>query len=204
MVFDTSPPASSTSSSSTTTDRILSFDRMFPPHEASGIELTLSDERDLSQIDGSQRPQAPKWKMISKRRQSCNTDMYASAASRYHRLKTPTTINPLSISDETSPPTMTSNFEKFHQKYTNEDLKCFQAPNSASVSTRRSTTDCNDLLSFHQRSNSIEQPNTSLLSIVDEEARDPIWQSSGRKDKNIINSRPIFIVSVLLFFLHSR
>ena len=97
MVFDTSSPPSSSSS----TDRVGAFDRMFNTSQhSSTIELPLSDERDLLQIEAAnkqqqqqqQQQQPSKWKMMSKRRQSCANDMYATA-SRYHRLKPPPTIN---------------------------------------------------------------------------------------------------------------
>ena len=177
MVFDTSPTRSSSSNI-----RLLSFERMFPPSDSTVIDLPLSDERELSQIEASQKQQqtqAPKWKMISKRRQSCTNDMYASAASRYHRLKTTTPTNPLLTSDDTLPSPLVSNLDKFQLKNPTDDLKCVPNSSSSSIVSRRSTTDCNDLLSFHQRPSQSESNNTNLLAIVDEELRDSTWPSSG-------------------------
>lgn len=174
MVFDTSsPPASSTS-----TGRVYPLDRMLNPSHSSAIELPLSDERDLSQIEAANKQSQPsKWKMMSKRRQSCTNDMYATA-SRYHRLKPPSTIHHLSSSDETlpSPSTFFTSCEKFSQ----DDMKYF--PNqSALISTRRSTTDCNNVGLFNRRS--LEPTNQTLLTIVDEESQDSIWPPSGKNKK---------------------
>jgi hypothetical protein len=180
MVFDTSPPASSSS-----TDRVFSLDRMFNPSHSSAIELPLSDERDLLQIEAAnkqqQQQQPSKWKMMTKRRQSCTNDMYATA-SRYHRLKPPPTINHLSSSDETLTSTSPffSSFEKYPNKFSHDDMKYFPNP-SALITTRRSTTDCNDLTNLNRRS--MEPTNHTLLTIVDEESRDSIWPPSG-KTKN--------------------
>jgi hypothetical protein len=179
MVFDTSSPPASSSS----TDRVLSLDRMFNSSHPSAIEPPLSDERDLSQIEAAnkqQQQQPSKWKMMSKRRQSCTNDMYATA-SRYHRLKPTSTLNTLSSSDETltSTPSLFSNYDKFHNnKFSNDDMKYF--PNqSASITTRRSTTDCNNLPKTHRRPS--EQTHHNLLSMVDEESRDSIWPPSSNK-----------------------
>jgi hypothetical protein len=179
MVFDTSPPASSSS-----TDRVLSLDCMFNSSHSSAIKPPLSDERDLSQIEAAnkqqqQQQQPSKWKMMSKRRQSCTNDMYVTA-SRYHRLKPTSTLNTLSSSDETliSTSPFLSTYEKYHNKYSNDDMKYF--PNqSALITTRRSTTDCNNLPKNKRLSS--EQTNHNLLTIVDEESRDSIWPPSGNK-----------------------
>ena len=169
MVFDTSsPPASSAS-----TDRVLSLDRMF---KSSAIELPLSDERDLSQIEAAHRQEQPaKWKMVSKRRQSCTNDMYATAASRYHRYKPPSVLTPLSTAEETGP--FFSSLNKCPSKYANDEVKS----SSASITTRRSTTDCNNLLAMNRRANQEEQTNPQLLASVDEESRDSIWPPTGTK-----------------------
>jgi hypothetical protein len=53
MVFDTSSPPASSSSN----DRVLSLDRMFKSTHSSSIELSLSDERDLSQIEAANKQQ---------------------------------------------------------------------------------------------------------------------------------------------------
>jgi hypothetical protein len=184
MVFDTSSPPASLSS----TDRVLSLDLMFNSSHSSAIELPLSDERDLLQIEAAnrqqqqqqqQQQQPSKWKMMSKRRQSCANDMYATA-SRYHRLKPPSTLNNLSSSDETLTSTSPffSSYEKFSNKFSNDDIKYF--PNQSSlITTRRSTTDCNDLKTKNNR-RPIEQTNQTLLTIVDEESRDSIWPPSGK------------------------
>jgi hypothetical protein len=181
MVFDTSSPPASSSS----TDRVLSLDRMFNSADSSAIEPPLSDERDLLQIEAAnkqqqqQQQQPSKWKMMSKRRQSCTNDMYATA-SRYHRLKPPpSTLNHLSSSDETL--TSTSPFfsyEKIQSKFSNDDIKYFPSQ-SALITTRRSTTDCNDLTNINRRP--VGQTNQTLLTIVDEESRDSIWPPSGSK-----------------------
>ena len=180
MVFDTSSPPASSSS----TDRFLSFDRMFKSSHSSAIEPPLSDERDLSQIEAANKQQAQpsKWKMISKRRPSCANDMYATA-SRYHRLKPPSTMTNLPSSDETLASTSPffSTYEKFHNKFSNDDMKYFPAQ-SASITTRRSTTDCNNLPKFNQRPQPIERTNHTLLTIVDEESRDSIWPPSGKRE----------------------
>ena len=190
MVFDTSPPASSSS-----TGRVYPLDRMFNPSHSSAIELPLSDERDLSQIEAANKQSQPsKWKMMSKRRQSCTNDMYATA-SRYHRLKPPSTIHHLSSSDETL--TSTSPFftscEKFSNKFAQDDMKYF--PNqSALITARRSTTDCNDVSLFNRRPT--EQTNQTLLTIVDEESRDSIWPPSGKI--NFFQEKILFISIVFL------
>ena len=179
MVFDTSSPPGSSSS----TGRVYPLDRMFNPSHSSAIELPLSDERELSQIEAANKQSQPsKWKMMSKRRQSCTNDMYATA-SRYHRLKPPSTIHHLSSPDETVPSSSTffNSCEKFANKFSHDDMKYFPNP-SAVISTRRSTTDCNDLSLFNRRPS--EQTNQTLLTIVDEESQDSIWPSSGK-----INSR---------------
>lgn len=178
MVFDTSSPPASSSS----TDRVLSLDRMFNSSHSSAIEPPLSDERDLLQIEAAnkqQQQQPSKWKMMSKRRQSCANDMYATA-SRYHRLKPPSTLTHLSSSDETLTSTSPffSSYEKFPNKFSNDDMKYF--PNQSTlITTRRSTTDCIDLKNNNRRS--IEPTNQTLLTIVDEESRDSIWPPSGKK-----------------------
>ena len=181
MVFDTSSPPASSSSA----DRVISLDRMFNPTHSSAIELPLSDERDLLQIEAAnkqqqQQQQPPsKWKMMSKRRQSCTNDMYATA-SRYHRLKPPPTINHLPTSDETITSTSPffSSFDKYSNKLSHNDMKYF--PNqSALITTRRSTTDCNDLTNFNRRPTE-PTTNHTLLTIVDEESRDSIWPPSGK------------------------
>jgi len=189
MVFDTSSPPASLSS----TDRVLSLDLMFNSSHSSAIELPLSDERDLLQIEAAnrqqqqqqQQQQPSKWKMMSKRRQSCANDMYATA-SRYHRLKPPSTLNNLSSSDETL--TSTSPFFSY-EKFSNDDIKYFPSQSSL-ITTRRSTTDCNDLKTKNNR-RPIEQTNQTLLTIVDEESRDSIWPPSGkykkRKHRNLYN-----------------
>lgn len=180
MVFDTSSPPASSSS----TDRVLSFDRMFKSTDSSVIEPPLSDERDLSQIkaiNNQQQQQPSKWKMLSKRRPSCANDMYVTA-SRYLRSKpTTTTLTNLSSSDETltSVPSFFSSYDKFQNKLSTDDMKFF--PNqSALITTRRSTTDCNDLPNIHRRS--LEQTNNNLLTIVDEESRDSLWLTSGKEN----------------------
>jgi hypothetical protein len=55
-------------------------DHMFESSSSSIIEQSLSDERDLSQIESSKR------KIISKRQQNPTNDMYG-VVNRYHRLK---------------------------------------------------------------------------------------------------------------------
>ncbi|CAF3346955.1 unnamed protein product [Rotaria socialis] len=181
MVFDTSSPPASSSS----TNRILSLNRMFKSPHASTGDLPLSDERDLSQIEAAnkhqqqQQQQPSKWKMMSKRRQSCANDMYTTA-SRYHRSKPPLpppTLNNLSTLDETLTSVSPSfyNYEKFHGKLYSDDMKYF-SNQSALITTRRSTTDCNDLKNMHRRR--LEQTNNTLLTIVDEESRDTIWLPS--------------------------
>jgi hypothetical protein len=185
MVFDTSSPPASSSS----TNRVFSLDRMFNPTHSSTIELPLSDERDLLQIEAAnkqqqqqqqQQQQPSKWKMMSKRRQSCANDMYATAT-RYHRLKPPPTINHPSASDETLTSTSPffSSLDKYSNKLSHDDMKYY--PNqSASVTTRRSTTDCNDFKNFNRRK--IEPTNNhTLLTIVDEESRDSIWPPSSKR-----------------------
>jgi hypothetical protein len=179
MVFDTSSPPASSSS----TNRGLSLDRMFKSPHSSAVDLPLSDERDLSQIEAvNKHQQPPKWKMMSKRRQSCANDMYTTA-SRYHRSKPPppSTINNLSTLDETLTSVSPSfyNYEKFHGKLYSDDMKYF-SNQSALITTRRSTTDCNDLKNMHRRT--LEQTNTTLLTIVDEESRDTIWLPSGKRN----------------------
>ncbi|CAF5051804.1 unnamed protein product, partial [Rotaria magnacalcarata] len=148
------------------------------PH-SSTIDLTLSDERDLSQIEAANKhqQQPPKWKMMSKRRQSCANDMYTTA-SRYHRSKPPPALNNLSTLDETltSVPPSFCKYEKFHGKLYSDDMKYF-SNQSALITTRRSTTDCNDLKNMHRRT--LEQTNNTLLTIVDEESRDTIWLPSN-------------------------
>jgi hypothetical protein len=177
MVFDTSSPPASSSS----TDRVLSLDLMFNSSHSSAIELPLSDERDLLQIEAAnkqqqQQQQPSKWKMMSKRRPSCANDMYATA-SRYHRLKPPSTLNNLSSSDETL--TSTSPFFSSYEKFSNDDIKYFPSQ-SALITTRRSTTDCIDLKNKNNR-RPMEQTNQTLLTIVDEESRDSIWPPSSSK-----------------------
>jgi hypothetical protein len=178
MVFDTSSPPASSSS----TDRFLSLDRMFNSSHSSSIEPPLSDERDLAQIEAAnklqqQQAQPSKWKMLSKRRQSFANDMYATA-SRYHRLKPPSTINNLSLPEETL--TSSSPFFSAYEKFSSDDMKYFPTQ-SASISARRSTTDCNNLPKNNQRSQQVERTNHTLLTIVDEESRDSIWPPSGGK-----------------------
>ncbi|CAF4781861.1 unnamed protein product, partial [Rotaria magnacalcarata] len=53
MVFDTSSPPASSSS----TTRLLSLERMCKSPHSSTIDLTLSDERDLSQIEAANKHQ---------------------------------------------------------------------------------------------------------------------------------------------------
>jgi hypothetical protein len=173
MVFDTSSPPASSSS----TDRGVSLDRMF---NSSAIELPLSDERDLSQIEAAHRQQPAKWKMVSKRRQSCTNDMYATAASRYHRFKPPSVLNPISASEETVPSSTPffASVDKCHSKYPNDDVKS-PPTSSASITTRRSTTDCNNLFTMNRRATQGETTNPQLLAIVDEESRDSIWPPTG-------------------------
>ncbi|UJR27044.1 hypothetical protein I4U23_008348 [Adineta vaga] len=174
MVFDTSSPPTSSSS----TSRVVSFDHTYCSSHSSTIELPLSDERDLSQIEAAHKHHQPsKWKMMSKRRQSCANDMYATA-SRYHRLKPITTMNQLSSSEEisTSSSPYFTTYDKFsNTKFSHDDTKYF-SNSSASITTRRSTTDCNDLTNFHRRP--LEQKNNTLLTIVDEESRDSLWPSA--------------------------
>ncbi|CAF3191645.1 unnamed protein product [Rotaria sp. Silwood2] len=177
MVFDTSSPPASSSS----TNRVLSLDRKFNSSHSSAIELPLSDERELSQIAAvnkqhHQQQQPSKWKMMSKRRQSCTNDMYITA-SRYHRSKPTSTLSNLSSSDEplTSVTSFFSTYDKFHNKLSSDDMKYF-SNQSALVTTRRSTTDCNDLTNIHRRT--LQQTNNTLLTIVDEESRDSIWLTS--------------------------
>ncbi|CAF1620885.1 unnamed protein product [Rotaria sp. Silwood1] len=177
MVFDTSSPPASSSS----TDRVLALDRMFNSSHTPAIELPLSDERDLSQIEAVSKhhhhqQQPSKWKMMSKRRQSCTNDMYVTA-SRYHRSKPTSTLNNLSSSDETltSVSSFFSTYDKFHNKLSSDDVKYYPS-SSALVTTRRSTTDCNDLTNIHRQT--LEQTNNRLLTIVDEESRDSIWLTS--------------------------
>ena len=180
MVFDTSSPPVSLSS----TDRVRSLDRMYNSSDSSAIEPPLSDERDLLQIEAAnkqQQQQPSKWKMMSKRRQSCTNDMYATA-SRYHRYKPLPTINQLPSSDETL--TSTPSFFSSYNKFSNDDMKYF--PNqSASITNRRSTTDCNDLKNICRRPT--EQTNQTLLAIVDEESRDSIWPPSGNNRNSNFN-----------------
>ncbi|CAF1053681.1 unnamed protein product [Adineta steineri] len=174
MVFDTSSPPASSSSN----DRVVSFDRMFNSSLSSTIELPLSDEREISQIEEANKHHQPsKWKMMSKRRPSCANDMYATA-SRYHRLKPTTTINQLATSEETltSNSQFYSSYDKFHNKFSNDNTKYF-TNQSGLITTRRSTTDCNDLTNINRRP--LEQKNNTLLTIVDEESRDSIWPSSN-------------------------
>ena len=175
MVFDTSSPPGSSASN----DRVVSLDRMF---KSSAIELPLSDERELSQIEAAHRQQPAKWKMVSKRRQSCTNDMYATAASRYHRFKPPSALNPISTSEETVPSNtpLSLGLEKCHSKYPNDDMKSPPA-SSASITTRRSTTDCNNLFAMNRRATQGEATNPHLLAIVDEESRDSIWPPTGTK-----------------------
>lgn len=175
MVFDTSSPSSSSSSN----QRSLKLDHMF---NSSTAEPPLSDERDLSQIEAANKQQPAKWKMISKRRQSCTNDMYATAASRYHRSKPSSTLNNLSVSDETlaSVSQYFSSYDKFNNKLSSDDVKYFRSQ-SALVTTRRSTTDCTDLKPIHQQP--FESTNNTMLTIVDEESRDSIWLPSGKRKK---------------------
>ncbi len=70
-------------------------DHMFESPSSSIIEQPLSDERDLSQIDLSER------KNILKRQQNSTNNIY-TITNRYHRLK-PTTMNTLSSSTENLP-----------------------------------------------------------------------------------------------------
>ena len=182
MVFDTSSPPASLSSS----DRALSLDRMLKSTDSSLIEPPLSDERDLSQIEAAQKQQPSKWKMMSKRRQSCTNDMYATA-SRYHRLKLPTTPSNLSASDE--PPPSTSPIGSTAEKGSSDDTKCVSTP-SASVTTRRSTTDCNNLFAISRSSQPAgDQTNQTLLTIVDEESQDSIWPSSSMYERRAEHAR---------------
>ncbi|CAF1109135.1 unnamed protein product [Adineta ricciae] len=175
MVFDTSSPPTSSSS----TDRVVSLHRMYDSAHSSSIELQLSDERDLSQIEAAarQQHQPSKWKMMSKRRQSCANDMYATA-SRYHRLKPLPTINQLTPSEELLPSSSSyfTTYDKFsNNQFSHDNMKYF-SHQSALITTRRSTTDCNDLNNFNRRP--LEPKNNTLLTIVDEESRDSLWPSA--------------------------
>ena len=179
MVFDTSSPPVNSSS----TDRVLSLDHMFNSPNSTSIELPLSDERDLSQIEGVNRQQPSKWKMVSKRRQSCTNDRHL-LTSRHHRLKSTTTANHLlSSSDETlsssSKSTCFSTHDKFHNKSLSNNIKYFPTQSSL-IKARRSTTDCNNLIDIHRRP--LEQTNNTLLTMVDEETTDPIWLTTGKRN----------------------
>ena len=192
MVFDL---LSASSSSSLANSSTFDHQPMFHPSDSnsnssSTLEPPLSDERDLAQIENAQKQQQQqqqpgKWKMLSKRRQSCTSDLYAIAASRYHRFKpsapapiTSTTIlatPPPSTSDEILP-------------MSNDDLRFFPA----SISNRRSTTDCNDLLTLNhsRRLGNMEATSRNLLTIADEESRDALWPSTDDQHLLVPTSVP--------------
>jgi len=215
MVFDTPSPTPSTHVSTLANDRLLTFDRMFTSTDSSAIELPLSDERDLFQIESTkqqqQQQQPSKWKMMSKRRQSCSSDMYATA-SRYHRFKplppplpssSSSTLNQFSSSDGTLP-TQSSLFSSFN-KFSHDDMKFYSNP-SAHITTRRSTTDCNDLSTNIIR-RSTDQTNQNLLAIVDEESRDSIWSSSDSQSNRSLSmfySHPSITPSSSMSSFNSR
>ena len=151
------------------------------------LNLPLSDERDLRQIENAQKQQQQqqqhqqqpgKWKMLSKRRQSCTSDLYALAASRYHRFKPslPVQSTPITTTLATPPP---STSDEIHPSSSSDEFKFYPA----SINTRRSTTDCNDLLTLQhsRRLGNMETNNSNLLTIVDEESRDSMWPSTGLK-----------------------
>ena len=178
MVFDPISSSSSTSLGTSTFDHHPMFHSSeSKTNTSSTIEPPLSDERDLTQIENSQKQQQQqpgKWKMLSKRRQSCTSDLYAIAASRYHRFKP--TFPPLSTSTSalTTPPPSASDEVL---PISSDELKFYPAP----INTRRSTTDCNDLLTLNntRRLGNMENHHNNLLTIVDEESRDSLWPSTG-------------------------
>jgi len=200
MVFDLISSSTSTSlTNSSSNDRVFStLDHQYHHHHhhhhhpmfhsseskansLSTIEPPLSDERDLRQIENAQKQQQQhqqqpgKWKMLSKRRQSCTSDLYALAASRYHRFKPslPVQSTPITTTLATPPP---STSDEIHPSSSSDEFKFYPA----SINTRRSTTDCNDLLTLQhsRRLGNMETNNSNLLTIVDEESRDSMWPST--------------------------
>jgi hypothetical protein len=168
MVFDTSPPPTSSSS----TDRVNSLDHILESSHSSIIELPLSDERSLSQIELQNEQQSLTWNLTSKRRQSCTNDM-PTTSNRYHQLEV-STMNNLSSSAENLIPPLVNSLEKSNRKINNDEITSYN-----SIATRcRSSTDCNNstptsMIRYPQ------QTNQSLLIIVDDKSRDSIWSSSG-------------------------